>query len=244
MGDCVNANFFFTGHLSRFPLLLLKVHYMLLRSFFLLILIISSLTLVGCATQKKVEPPPPPLIVKNPIRATSAEMAVTLSSIAGQENEETLLEDAGWHEYVLEIENFSTHSVTIQNVKLLNQNGRYLNSASTYEQITAPPDVGVELAGDIAQTTAGIAAGQFIPYGGTIFGLLSNAASVSSAETIMNAKRTFMLRMLKNVEIAPMGRIQGSAFLPNITMPQMLVIDAAQNGQIYRVELPLGALHN
>ena len=215
---------------------------MLLRSPFLLILIMFSVTLAGCATQKKAAPPPL-LTIKDPIRAASAEMAVTLITIAGQENEETLIEDAGWHEYVLEIENLSTHSVTIQNVKLLNQTGRYLEPATTYEQITAPPDVGVELAGNVAQTTAGIAAGQFIPYGGTIFGLLSNAASVSSAETIMNAKRTFMLRMLKNVEIAPMGKIQGSAFLPNITKPQMLVIDAAQNGSIFRVEMPLGALH-
>lgn len=213
-----------------------------LRSPFLLIMILFSLTLAGCAAQKTAEPAPP-MTIKSPIQAASAEMAVTLISIAGLENEETLIEDAGWHEYVLEIANLSAHSVTIQNVKLLNQNGRYVDSAAAYEQIIAPPDVGVELAGDVAQTTAGIAAGQFIPYAGTIFGLLSNAASVSSAETRMNAKRTFMLRMLKNVEIAPMGKMQGSAFLPNITKPQMLVVDAAQNGKTYRVEIPLATLN-
>lgn len=215
---------------------------MLQRSTFFLLLIISSLTLAGCAGQKATKQPPPITITK-PIRAESKEMAVTLISIAGQENEETLIEDAGWHEYVLEIENLSTYSVTIQNVKLLNQNGRYVDSAAAYEQITAPPDVSVELAGDVAQTTAGIAAGQFIPYGGTIFGLLSNAASVSSAETRMNAQRTFMLRMLKNVEIAPMGKTQGSAFLPNIIKPQMLVVDAAQNDKTYRLEIPLSTLN-
>ena len=237
-GRCERA---FTNRLTGYFSLLLKVHSMLLRSSFLLTLTIFSLTLAGCAAQKTAEPLQS-LTMKAPIRAASAEMTVALLSIVGQDHEETLIEDAGWHEYVLEIENLSEQSVTIQNVKLLNQNGRYLDSAATYEQITAPPDVGVELAGDVAQTTAGIAAGQFIPYGGTIFGLLSSAVSVSSLETRMNAKRNFMLRVLKNVELAPMGKIQGSAFLPNIIMPQMLVVDAAQDGRIYRVEIPLPTL--
>jgi hypothetical protein len=76
-----------------------------------------------------------------------------------------------------------------------------VNSASAYEEITAPPNVGVELAGDVAETGAGMAAGQFVPYGGKIFGVLSNTASASSTGAKENAKRAFRLRVLKNVEI-------------------------------------------
>ena len=56
-----------------------------------------------------------------------------------------------------------------------------MNSASSHEEITAPPNVGVELAGDVVETAAGMAAGQFIPFSGRIFGVLSGNASASSA---------------------------------------------------------------
>ena len=114
-----------------------------------------------------------------------------------------------------------------------------MDSASAYEQITAPPNVGVELAGDVAETAAGIAAGQIIPYGGKIFSVLSSAASASSAGAKANAKRAFMLRVLKNVELAPAGKVEGSAFLPNITRPKALVVDYIQDGTTNRIEIPL-----
>jgi len=121
----------------------------------------------------------------------------------------------------------------------LNLDGRYVDSASAYEQITAPPDVGAEVAGDVAEQAAGIAAGQIIPFDGTIFSVLSGAASASSAETKAQAKRVFMLRYLKNVELAPAGKVEGSAFLPNITRPKTLVVDYARDGTKNRIEIPL-----
>ena len=84
-----------------------------------------------------------------------------------------------------------------------------------------------------------MAIGHFIPYGGTIFDVLSSTASASSAAATDNAKRVFRLRVLKNVELAPKGRVEGSAFLPNIARPKALVVDYILEGMINRIELPL-----
>ena len=209
-----------------------------LRSCFFLHLLVLTLTVAGCA-EPKVSKAPSTNSMAGPIRVQSAGLAVALIRIAEKGDKETLIENPGWREYVIEIENLSTNALTVQNVKLLNQDGRYVDSASAYEQITAPPDVGVEIAGDVAQSAAGIAAGQIIPYGGTIFSVLFSAASASSAGTKTHAKRVFRLRVLKNVELAPAGKVEGSAFLPNITRPKALVVDYTQDGTTNRIEIPL-----
>ena len=209
-----------------------------LRSCFFLQLLVLTLTVAGCA-EPKVSKVPSTNSMAGPTRVQSAGLAVALIRIAEKGDKETLIENPGWREYVIEIENLSTNALTVQNVKLLNQDGRYVDSASAYEQITAPPDVGVEIAGDVAQSAAGIAAGQIIPYGGTIFSVLFSAASASSAGTKTHAKRVFRLRVLKNVELAPAGKVEGSAFLPNITRSKALVVDYTQDGTTNRIEIPL-----
>ena len=211
---------------------------MLLRPYFLLHLLVLTLSVVDCAGPM-VSKAPSANSMAGPIRVSSADLAVALIRIVEQGNKETLIEDPGWREYVIEIENLSTNVLTVQNVKLLNQDGRYVDSASAYEQITAPPDVGAELAGDVAETAAGMAAGQFIPYGGKIISVLSSAASASSAEAMAQAKRTFVMRVLKNVELAPAGKVEGSAFLPNITRTKALVVEYVQYGTTNRIEIPL-----
>ena len=90
-----------------------------------------------------------------PVRLASADLAVTLMGIAEQGSDGTLVEDPGWREYIMEIENLSTNVLTVQNVKLLNQTGRYVDSALAYDQITAPPDVNAGLAGDVAGKSGG-----------------------------------------------------------------------------------------
>jgi hypothetical protein len=211
---------------------------MLPRSYLLLPFLVLTLIAVGCSGPTVSKAPSATMMVDH-IRVSSADLAAALIRIAEQGNEGTLVEDPGWREYVIEIENLSTNVLTVQNVKLLTQDGRYVDSASAYDQITAPPDVGTELAGDIAERAAGIAVGQIIPYGGTIFSVLSSAASASSAEAKANAKRAFTLRVLKDVELAPTGKIEGSAFLPNIARPKALVVGYAQDGTANRIEIPL-----
>ena len=211
---------------------------MLLRSYILQPLLVLTLTVLGCV-EPQVSKAPSAKSMAGPIQVRSADLAVALIRITGKGDKGTLIKGPGWREYVFEIENLSTNDLTVQNVKLLNQDGRYVNSASAYEEITAPPNVGVELAGDVAETAAGMAAGQFIPYGGKIFGVLSGTASASSAGTKANAKRAFSLRVLKNVELAPAGMVEGSAFLPNITRPKALVVDYILAGATNRIEIPL-----
>ena len=208
---------------------------MLLHYYFLVPLLVLALTVVGCAGPKTQSVNS----MSNPIRMKSANLAVALIKIAEQGDKETLVEDPGWREYVIEIENISNNTLTVQNVKLLNQDGSYVDSASAYEQITAPPDVAAELAGDVAEKAAGMAAGQIIPFGGQIFSVLSSAVSASSAGAKENAKHAFVLRVLKNVELAPAGKVERSAFLPNITKAKVVVVDYAQDGRTYRIEIPL-----
>jgi hypothetical protein len=211
---------------------------MMHRISFLLLLFVLPVFVVGCSGQQAGKQPS--LYAMNEsIRVSSADLAVLLKRISHQGDDETLIEDPGWSEFVLEIKNTSGTPFVIMNVKLLNQSGRYVDSAAVYEQIIAPPDAGTELAGDVAQTAAGIAAGQVIPYGGTILGLLSGAASVSSAGDRAQAKGIFMLRVLKNIELAPGGRMEGSAFLPNIAQPKTLIVDYVQHGVVNRLEIPL-----
>ncbi len=56
----------------------------------------------------------------------------------------------------------------------------------------------------------------------------------------MRMRNVFLfLRVLKNVELAPTGKVERSAFLPNITEAKVLVLDYAQEGKPYRIEIPL-----
>ena len=208
---------------------------MLLHYYFLLPLLVLTLTVVGCAGPKAQRDDS----MSNPIRVKSVYLAVALNRIAEQGDKETLVEDPGWREYVIEIENISTNALTVQNVKLLNQDGVYVDSASAYEQIVAPPDVGAELAGDVAEKAAGMAAGQIIPFGGQIFSVLSSAVSASSTGSKLNAKHAFALRVLKNVELAPAGKVERSAFLPNVARAKALVVDYSQDGATNRIEILL-----
>jgi ethanolamine utilization microcompartment shell protein EutS len=200
-------------------------------------LLILALTGAGCAGS--MAPSADPVTLTDPIRVQSTDLAVTLIRIAAQGDKETLVEDPGWREYGIEIENISKNTLIVRNVKLLGQDGAYVDSASAYEQIIAPPDADAELAGDVAEKAAGIAAGQIIPFGGQILGVLSGAVSATSAEARANAKRTFGLRVLKNVELAPAGKVERSAFLPNIARAKVLVVDYALDAAVYRIDLPL-----
>jgi hypothetical protein len=211
--------------------------FVLNRCHFILPLLILALSGAGCAASKA--PSIDTVALSAPIRAQSTDLAVTLIRIAAQGDKEALVEDPGWREYGIEIENISKNTLIVRNVKLLGQDGAYVDSASAYEQIIAPPDAGAELAGEVAEKAAGIAAGQIIPFGGQILGVLSGAASATSAEAKANAKRSFGLRVLKNVELAPAGKVERSAFLPNIARAKLLVVDYAFDATTYRIDLPL-----
>jgi len=92
---------------------------MQLRPYFLLPLLFLTLRVVGSAGPV-VSKAPSANSMAGPIRVNSADLAVTLIRIAEQGNKGTLIEDPGWREYVIEIENLSTNALTVQNVKLLN----------------------------------------------------------------------------------------------------------------------------
>ena len=197
-----------------------------------------ALSVAGCGGSAS-QPASRPESVSAPVRFESAELRVTLLGVLEPGDPAGAVQDPGWREYQIEIENRGSRPLTVHNVKLLNRSGRYLDSAATYEEITAPPDAAYELAGNVAKSVAGQVAGQVIPYGGSIFGILSGAASISGANAQASAKRAFATRKLKNVELAPAGTVQGSAFLPEIADRQALVIDYGTGDKTGRVEIPL-----
>jgi hypothetical protein len=203
-----------------------------------LFLIFSLLVATGCAGTSASNAPPPPAITK-PIQAGSADISVTLIRVLGVGDKETLIRDPGWHEYILDIENRGRGRLLVHTVRIIGPNGRYLDGASTYEEITKPPDIVLEVAGDVAEQAAGTAAGQFIPYGGQIFGILSKAASASSEAEKKRARRRFDYRVLDGVELAASGRMNGSAFLPNIPGARALVVTYTLGGSVDTIEIPL-----
>lgn len=173
------------------------------------------------------------------IRFESNDLRVVVAGVLGVGQERSLVGDPGWLEYVLSIENLSRSELTVDNVKLLTRSGRYLDSASAYPQITTAPDASTVVAGQVARSAAGTAAGQFIPYGGSIVSVIYSAVSASAAEDKADAKRLFMLRRLKGVELAPTGRVNGSAFLPKVDDATALVIRYQIGGKVERFEMAL-----
>jgi len=173
------------------------------------------------------------------VRFESSELDIQVVGIIGVEHGYTLVEDPGWREYLFQIKNLSAMPLTVKNVKLINVEGRYLESAATHEQIIKPPDAATEVAGDIATDAAGIAVGQVIPYGGFIMRAFSGVASASSSGARADAKRSFLVRVLKNVELAPKGQVRGSAFFQNIDYPKALIIDYVLDDSPKRIEIPM-----
>jgi hypothetical protein len=174
-----------------------------------------------------------------PSRYESADILIRLAGVLAAGSEGTLVEDPGWLEYVLAIENRGRGTLRVHNVKLLDRDGRYLDSAVSYEQIKVPPEAAAEIAGAVATRAAGAAAGQVIPYGGTIVGIISGAVSATGAESATKARREFELRRLKDVELAPAGSARGSAFLPKVTNARALAVDYGRGEELRRVEIPL-----
>jgi hypothetical protein len=201
-------------------------------------MIAVALTVAGCAGPAPRQAPRPDRPVA-PVRFESSELRVTLLRIMSAGSQGTLVQDEGWREYVLEIGNLGTRPVTVRNVKLLNLEGRYVDSAVSYNELTAPPDPAYKVAGDVAASAARTAAGQIIPYGGYIVTVFSGVASASAAGDVASAKRSFALRKLKDVELAPGGRVEGSAFLPNIGDAKALVLDFGNGQGDQRIEIAL-----
>ncbi|MDH3413735.1 MAG: hypothetical protein OEM98_14785 [Gammaproteobacteria bacterium] len=168
----------------------------------------------------------------------NADVAIALKGVLGVGHAQALVQDEGWGEFVLSISNRGSGTLTVRDVKLLNTNGRYQKSASSYGEIMAPPEFGAEVAGEVAKTGSGLVLGSFVPFGGVLSGVLWGAASASSAEGRATAQRAFNERVLKAVELAPNGKMTGSAFLPNISNAAALVVDYAADGRSGRIELP------
>jgi len=96
--------------------------------------------------------------------------------------------------------------------------------------------------GRVATRTSGAAAGQIVPFGGTIVGTISDAISASTAESRGNAKRAFERHKLKFVELEPAGKMTGSAFLPDLAADEApaLVVSYGHGNQTKRLHSSFG----
>ncbi|MCG6863546.1 MAG: hypothetical protein LJE70_20150 [Chromatiaceae bacterium] len=199
-------------------------------------LALLALLAAGC-TAATATREPRPVLDSEGADYSSADIRVRLVGALRAGDTGTLVQDPGWIEYILAIENTGSKPLTIHDVKLLNLDGRYLDSAVSYEQVDSPPDKAADVAGSLARSAAGAAAGQAIPYGGTIVGILSGALSASTAESRGRAKQELDQRKLKNVELAPGGSVTGSALLPHVTNPKSLVVDYGHGDVTERIEI-------
>jgi hypothetical protein len=203
-----------------------------------ILLTVLSLLGAGCAAPPKAGGPSK--VPSAPVsRFESPYLGLRLEGVLRAGDQGTLIKDPGWREYLIEVENRGKSPLVIHDVKLLSGTGRYLPSALSYEEISAPPGVGEQVAEDIARRSAGIAAGQVVPYGGAIFGVLSGVFSASESQSDAEARRRFALRRIKDLELAPGGHASGSALLPDIEDARALVIDYSAAGRTERIEIPL-----
>jgi hypothetical protein len=198
-----------------------------------------SLLTFSCAAPPPVPDAPTKAPAPDVLRFASRDLVVRVTDTLGAGDAGALVADEGWREYRIELENRGRSPLTVHDVKVLTAEGRYLPSAATYGEVSAPPNTSDQVAGDVARTSAGIAAGQVIPYGGTIVGLVSNMLSASTLQSEADARRRFAQRRIKEIELAPGGRMSGSAFLPRIDDARALAIDYSVGSTKERVELPI-----
>ncbi len=197
--------------------------------------------LPGCTDSTAVRPAQTP----TPSPSAGAELVTRQLSVrvldvltAGSPG--TVVQAPGWRDYRIEITNRSDQPLMIHAVKVRGSEGRWFAGAEDVSDLDAPPDVAAQVAGDIAARGAGIAAGQVIPYGGTVVGLLSGAARANARQEQASRDRRFQMQHLSNIELAAGARWIGSAYLPDIQAPEALAIDwHLLGGTVQRVELPL-----
>ena len=69
--------------------------------------------------------------------------------------------------------------------------------------------------------------------------MISSAVAASAAEDEADAKRLFVFRVLKDVELAPNGQVNGSAFLLKIEGANALVIRYRIADEVETIKLVL-----
>ena len=203
-------------------------------------MLIAALAATACATSSQSTTDAPAetrTIAIAPFE--NADVAIALDGVRAEGQGHTLVDDDGWVEFVISLENRGPETITVRDVKLLDTEGRYQNSAASYEEITAPPNPGLEVAESVVRTGSGVALGTFVPFGGVLSSLFWGVTSAFGEGGRANAEREFRLRVLKNVELAPGGNMTGGAYLPNISNATALVVDYTEDGRNERIELPL-----
>ncbi len=199
-----------------------------------LILLSLLLLAVGCTTSsstRNVETLP----AFAPVQAEGDGLRIRLTRVLtwGEPTSEV-----GWLECELLLENRGRSSVVVSSVKLLTASGRYLPSAASYEEILVPPSPADEIGEDMATSAAGIAAGQVIPHGGLLVKAITSLSDASTADARARAEQRFRLRRIAEVELAPGGRMDGSAFFPRVADPKALVVEISGRGGGRRLTLP------
>lgn len=170
-----------------------------------------------------------------PVQADSNGLEVRLTRVLtwGEPTSEV-----GWLECELLLENRGRSPVVVSTAKLLTASGRYLTPAASYEEILVPPSPADEIGEDMATSAAGIAAGQVIPHGGLLVKAITSLSDASTADARARAEQRFRLRRIAEVELAPGGRMDGSAFFPRVADPQALVVEISGRGGGQRLTLP------
>ena len=207
----------------------------MLRSLAVVLVVQSSLFCVACTTPNAAQDSHA-LPAFEPVRGQVDGLAATLVRALASGDASS---DVGWFEYELVLENRGDSPLVVSTAKLLTASGRYLAPATAYAEILSPPNAAYQVAGSVATSAAGMAAGQVIPFGGLVVQAIAGAAGAASAEDRARAEQRFRLRRVTGVELAPGGRMEGSAFFPRVADPVALVIDFAQHGRPQQANLPL-----
>jgi len=145
------------------------------------------------------------------------------------------------------VRNVSNEPLRIRDIRFVDANGTFVNSASSASDLTKQPNYRGEYLADTAVTMAPTAAGMigggavFMPL--AIIGLAVNLFSgFRAAEDADDEKRLaalFSKQSLQSVLLDQKGEATGLAFLPLIQNPRLLALEYEHEGRVKYLRLPI-----
>ena len=175
------------------------------------------------------------------ISASDDHLKVSLNHVIIPNGPGSWVKEARWDEYIVTIENISEYPLTIQNVRLIDFRGVYINQGmdptvleKTSEQLTAEYTRGglalaVYSAPRIAIWTGSFSAltamVPFVSYASPVLGLTEMASKSAQAKDLKNIQAEFARRRIHYVTLSGGGKGTGSGFFPLVPNPRALAID-------------------
>ncbi len=173
--------------------------------------------------------------------AKDKNVTVSVGKVVYADNKEEFLpNDPNWAQMTITFENTGKSMVTLDSIKVKQNSGMLLNSASSTIQLAKAPDV----VGDTNKATGIMAAGQFA--GAFIFPPLALVSSALAMFGLGNSSKKWEKRMaaveasaLVTGSVPSKSMISGNVYLPAVADQKELVFLYTMNGKPLQLAVPV-----